>query len=292
MEAYSTFLTFGANEYYLLFKSVEQLTIEIEELTGIYVPNQIYYSDGRIHRISSLMNQEPAYFQVGTKALKYSRLFINTPQHRVKVYILDLENKKVEDLCRSVFNAYILQSSDYQYLEYAFKYDNKIIQSGQSLAGIPNDSEIDLVNEAAYQQIDLLLTVQFQDSTELHIFIDPSENVLSLKNQITKIKDIPADRQRLQYEGNELQDNQPLSHYNIPNNSTINLIIGLLQRSIPVAHVLDPAKSQSYSLLIKKNLRQENLDQEFRFMENAKILLAKKLIMRLSAITDLGFSMF
>lgn len=242
METSSTFLTFRGNEYTLSFKSKEQLINDIEELAGIYAPNQLYYSDRRIHRISSLMNQEPKYFQVATKGLNYSRLFINTPQCKVKVYILDLENKKVEDLCRCFFNAYIVQSLNYPYQEYAFKYNNQIIQIGQSLAGIPNDSEIDLVNEAVYQQIDLLLTIQFQNSMEIQVFIDPAENVLSLKNKITEFEDIPAYRQRLIYEGNPLEDNQPLSHYNIPNNSTIKMIIGLLQGSIPITHVLDPAR--------------------------------------------------
>jgi ubiquitin C len=57
--------------------------------------------------------------------------------------------------------------------------------------------------------------------------VEPTDTVESLKEKFKAKEGIPIDQQKLIYAGKELQDDQLLSAYNIPNESTLSFVIRL-----------------------------------------------------------------
>ncbi|KAF7639769.1 hypothetical protein Mgra_00000690 [Meloidogyne graminicola] len=54
--------------------------------------------------------------------------------------------------------------------------------------------------------------------------LEPSSTVLELKNEFTKKRGIPVDRQRLIFGGNQLENKRELSFYKLENNSIVDLV--------------------------------------------------------------------
>ncbi len=51
--------------------------------------------------------------------------------------------------------------------------------------------------------------------------------VSDVKNEIASIENIPADQQRLVYQGKQLEDDQSIKYYEIGQDSTIHLVLRL-----------------------------------------------------------------
>lgn len=56
--------------------------------------------------------------------------------------------------------------------------------------------------------------------------IDPADTVEQIKTSIEKIEGIPSNNQRVIFDGINLQDEKSLSFYNIPDKSTLYLLLG------------------------------------------------------------------
>ena len=234
MEVSYSFLTLKGGEFNLNYQSNDQFVDEIERLTGIYVPDQAYYSNGRSQILSNILNEQSKNFQVTSKDCNYSRIFVNTPKGKVKVYQLSLQNKKVEDLYRSFYIECKKRDLEYPINDYAFKYNDQLIQAKQSLADIPNESEIDLVQEAAYEPLtDLMISVKTLTGRSIDIFIDPLSSVESLKKIIDEKEGIPVDQQRLIFAGKQLEDMKDLASYEISNESVLHLVLRLRGGGMP-----------------------------------------------------------
>ena len=234
MKTCYSFMTLKGGEYNLNFQSNDQFVDEIEQLTGIYVPDQAYYCYGMNQNLSSILNNQYKSFQVTSKASNISRVFINTPNGKIKVYQMSLQNKKVEDLYRSFNLECKKKGFDYPTTEYAFMYNNQIIQAKQSLVDIQNESEIEIVKVSVYEPIiDYNITVKTLTGKDIEILIEPSTSVESLKKLIQEKEGIPVDKQRLVFGGEQLDDKKDLSFYNISNISVIYLILRLRGGGMP-----------------------------------------------------------
>ena len=228
MDSYYTFLTLKEGEFNLMYQSNDQFVDEIEHLTGIYIPDQKYYSEGRAQTLSSILSNQSKFFQLTQNDNKHSRLFINTPQGSIKLYLSILENKKVEDLMRCFSSECKKKSLDYPCNRYAFKYNNEIIQPGQSLSGLSNDSIIDIVEEEIYEDIkEFQITVKTQTGKSIDFIIDPSQSVKYLKSLIQVQSGIPTDQQRLVFKGKLLEDESDLNTYELCPDSILHLVLRL-----------------------------------------------------------------
>ena len=58
--------------------------------------------------------------------------------------------------------------------------------------------------------------------------VDPSDTILHIKQNILDRADIPLDQLRLIFKGNSLENNRPLSDYNIKKKSVIHIVHYLL----------------------------------------------------------------
>lgn len=56
---------------------------------------------------------------------------------------------------------------------------------------------------------------------------NPTDKIITIKEQIQKKQDISPAHQRLIYAGKQLEDNNTLNDYNIPNNATLHLVVRL-----------------------------------------------------------------
>ena len=234
MEASYSFLTLKGGEFNLTFQSNDQFVDEIERLSGIYVPDQAYYFNGRSQTLSSVINELSKNFQVTSKDQQFSRIFINTPQGKVKVYQPSLQNKKVEELYRSFYLECKKKDFEYPITEYAFKFNNQTIQAKQSLADIPNESEIELVQESVYEALsDIIISVKTLTVKSIDIFIDPLSTIEFLKKVIQEKEGIPIDQQRLIFAGKQLEDIKDLASYEIVNESAIHLVLRLRGGGMP-----------------------------------------------------------
>ena len=84
MEIIYSILTLKGGECDVPFQSEYQLKSEIERLSGIYVPNQSYYCNGKCEYLLNILNQESNFQVISTE--RYSRFVIYTPGGRVKFY--------------------------------------------------------------------------------------------------------------------------------------------------------------------------------------------------------------
>ena len=57
--------------------------------------------------------------------------------------------------------------------------------------------------------------------------VEPSTKIESVKTKIKERADFPVDHQRLIFAGKQLEDDKPLSFYNIQNGSTLHLVLSL-----------------------------------------------------------------
>lgn len=62
---------------------------------------------------------------------------------------------------------------------------------------------------------------------KVEVEVEETETVADLKKKLSKKQKIPADQQRIIYEGKLLQDNKTLAEYNIKNNSVIHMVLRL-----------------------------------------------------------------
>ena len=58
--------------------------------------------------------------------------------------------------------------------------------------------------------------------------VDPSDTVLHIKQNILDRAGIPLDQLRLIFKGNSLENNRPLSDYNIKKKSVIHIVLYLI----------------------------------------------------------------
>jgi ubiquitin len=234
MEVSYSFLTLKGGAHELTFQSNDQFVDEIERLSGIYIPDQIYYRNGRVTNLPSIMNSNDKYFQVTSRSDSTSRYFIKTPEARLKVYLPSSNTKKVQDLCRTFVSSCRRNSLSYPINEYVFKFNEQTLQLDSSMAEIPNDSEIDLIKEALYPVIESFhITVKTLTGKEVICFVDPSDTVLKLKKHIAEFEGIPVDQQRLIFAGKQLEDEKDLGTYEIIHESVLHLVLRLRGGGMP-----------------------------------------------------------
>ena len=75
---------------------------------------------------------------------------------------------------------------------------------------------------------EFILFIKDVNLNQIKINCYPSDTISQLKEKIYKIKDIKPNNQRLNYESQELSDNnKTINDYKIPNNSTLHLTMRL-----------------------------------------------------------------
>ena len=97
---------------------------------------------------------------------------------------------------------------------------NEIILSTLDLT--ENKLELRIETNTLYKLFVVTLT-----GKTIELEIDVINTVEKLKMEVFRIEHIPIDEQRLIYAGKQLEDAKPLIDYNIPANSTINLVLRL-----------------------------------------------------------------
>jgi hypothetical protein len=110
------------------------------------------------------------------------------------------------------------------------------------------------------------------------------EMVQVLKYRIYDYSNIHVDDQRLIYDGRQLEDGHTLSHYNVENNSTINLICRLRnQYKIPSVSIIDENEIETVSEKVDtlrrtiQEMRESYNDASFEAKRNALLNLKDKI---------------
>ena len=81
-----------------------------------------------------------------------------------------------------------------------------------------------LFTECGHLEIFLKLTYKETHQT-ITLAVDPDDSIENLKSIINAKKGFPVDEQRIVYNGRNLEDDRTVSGYNIPNKSTLNLVL-------------------------------------------------------------------
>ena len=71
------------------------------------------------------------------------------------------------------------------------------------------------------------IVIKTLNGKTLNVKVDPNEMVYNLKFRIQKIESLPINKQRLIFNGIQLEDNRTLIYYNIKNGSVLNLVLRL-----------------------------------------------------------------
>ena len=227
MQSLYSVLALNEGEWKLAFQSEDQFVNEIEQLTGILVPDQVYYCNGESQNLKSILREESKSFQV-TSQEQYSVVFIHTPLGKVKIYKKYLQSLNVEELYK-YFN-FECEKKHFQFpiTEYAFKFNDQIIQKRERLTFLPRKSEIELVKLAIYEAVgEIEIFVKTLTGHTLKLYIDPLCTIESIKEIIKENQCIPEDQQRLISCGIQLEDGKNLSDYNIREKSTLHLVLYL-----------------------------------------------------------------
>ena len=78
--------------------------------------------------------------------------------------------------------------------------------------------------------LEILVDVMSQEPFILKV--DPSDTISNLKKKIEKVKGFSADEQRVVFQGKKLEDDRTVSDYNIQNNSTLNVVLPILEVTV------------------------------------------------------------
>jgi len=73
----------------------------------------------------------------------------------------------------------------------------------------------------------MIITVKTLTGKSLSFSVEPSDQIITIKQQIEQKEGISIDQQKLLFSGKQLDDNNTLDYYDIPDNSTLHLILRL-----------------------------------------------------------------
>jgi len=74
--------------------------------------------------------------------------------------------------------------------------------------------------------LEIFVKVIYQETNQtITLAVDPDDSIANLKSIINAKKGFPVDEQRIVYNGRKLRDDRTVSDYNIPNKSTLNLVL-------------------------------------------------------------------
>ena len=74
---------------------------------------------------------------------------------------------------------------------------------------------------------DFQIFIKTLNGETITVKANSTDKIITIKEQIQKKQDISPDHQRLVYAGKQLEDNNTLNDYNIPNNATLHLVVRL-----------------------------------------------------------------
>jgi len=89
------------------------------------------------------------------------------------------------------------------------------------------EGQVVSANANANAQDDQSIFIKTLTGKSIHVSYDQDMTILSIKQEITKVEQIPVEQQRLIFSGKQLEDDKTLRYYNIPSGSTVHLVLRL-----------------------------------------------------------------
>ena len=89
------------------------------------------------------------------------------------------------------------------------------------------EGQVVSANANANAQDDQGIFIKTLTGKSIHVSFDQGMTILSIKQHITELEQIPVEQQRLIFSGKQLEDDKTLGYYNIPSGSTVHLVLRL-----------------------------------------------------------------
>lgn len=228
MESAYTVMSLKNGEFHVPFSTIDNFANEIEERTGIFIIDQLYWASGMLLPIDKMVQVSERKIQVSKENQVSRRYYVTIPTGTVKVYLTNPDEKFVLDLFSVFLKVCKKHSLRFSIDEYGFFFNSRILELFDRMSEIPSESKIFLVSLKFYpRQLEkpgFYIFVKTIEGRSLTILTKRGDIIRNIKSRIQDLEGIPTSQQKLFFAGKHLENERTLEDYCIHSESTLRLL--------------------------------------------------------------------
>lgn len=252
MESIYYITTLEQGDFELQFSNKYQLSDDIENISGIFAPDQQYFSQGSIKKLDEIIENHSKEISIIPKLPSSTKFEVKTLLGTLKLYLHTSKFTVIRDIWLLFLIECQRREWNFPSDQFSLTHNGKVLGLSEYLNDLEINSSFELEEIPAYPYIDPKFVYIESNNGNIYVVeIDTCETIEALKFKISDKLSIPPDQQRIIFRFCQLDDQKSLESYNIQNQDTLKLALRLRGGGMPTTfsfNSMDSPDNQKFSI--------------------------------------------